>query len=73
MDGRVCTVRVGGQGLHLPDMWAWRKGPVKSYWEVVKYVSQIGCAKSQGSDAFWIRNTRELETLNRKTLTIPSA
>lgn len=55
--------RVGGQGLHLSDTWAWRKGPIKSYWELGISVSHMECAKSEGSDAFWIRNVRELETL----------
>lgn len=63
LEGRVCTVRVGGQGLHLSDVCTWRKEPIRSYWELGLSESHVECAKSEGSDAFWIRNARELETL----------
>ena len=61
---QISTVRVGGQSLHLSDMWVRREGPAKSYWELGKSVSQIEGAKSEGLGAFGkaARNARGLET-----------
>lgn len=60
-------MRVGGQSMHLSDVWVWRKGPAKSYRELGKCVSQIEGAKSEGLGAFGkaARNARRLETLWR--------
>lgn len=45
-------VRVGRQSLHLADLWVWRAGPAKSFWELGRSVSQIEGAKSEGLGAF---------------------
>lgn len=61
---QISTVRVGGQSLHLADLWVWREEPAKSYWELGKSVSQLEGAKSEGLHTFGkvVRNAKGLET-----------